>query len=48
MGKIKKKKQNFPSLILLILRFKKEKKNSKRLIISFVREHRDCALLVGV
>lgn len=35
MGKIKKKK--FPSLILLILIVKKEK-NTKRLIISTVRE----------
>ena len=48
MGKIKKKKQKFPFLILLILIFKKEKKNSKRLIVSFVRENKDCALLVGI
>lgn len=46
MGKIKKKKAEFP--LSYSFKFQKGKKNSKRLIISFVRENRDCALLVGV
>ena len=47
MGKIKKKTE-IPLSYSFNFNFQKGKKNSKRLIVSFVREKKDCALLVGI